>query len=70
MTKQQYDEYLEHLRSEHRQLDKAISILEMDPNKYYEAINELKKKKLKLKDEIYLKERNHHESKDPQTLNG
>ncbi len=52
MTQQQYDEYLEHLRNEHLQLDKAISILEMDPQKYYDAISELKKKKLKLKDEI------------------
>lgn len=70
MTKHEYDEYLEHLRGEHRQLDKAISILEMNPQKYYEAINELKKKKLRLKDEIYLKERNYNGTTDPQTLNG
>ena len=70
MTKHEYDEYLEHLRGEHRQLDKAIAILEMNPQKYYEAISELKKKKLRLKDEIYLKERDHHDSTHYQTLNG
>lgn len=69
MTQQQYDEYLEHLRNEHLQLDKAISILEMDPQKYYEAISELKKKKLKVKDQIYLTEGKHHETQDFKTLN-
>ena len=69
MTQQQYDEYLEHLRNEHQQLDRAISILEMDPQKYYEAISELKKKKLKIKDEIYLKEVN-YDTKNFKTING
>jgi len=69
MTQQQYDEYLEHLRNEHLQLDKAISILEMDPQKYYEAISELKKKKLKVKDQIYLTEGKHYETQDFKTLN-
>jgi uncharacterized protein YdcH (DUF465 family) len=70
MTQQQYDEYLEHLRAEHQQLDKAISILEMDPQKYYEAISELKKKKLKVKDQIYLTEGKHNDTKNHQTING
>lgn len=70
MTQQQYDEYLEHLRNEHLQLDKAISILEMDPQKYYEAISELKKKKLKVKDKIYLTEGKHHDIKNHTIING
>ena len=70
MTQQQYDEYLEHLRNEHQQLDRAISILEMDPQKYYEAISELKKKKLKIKDQIYLTEGKHNDSQNYQTING
>lgn len=69
MTQQQYDEYLEHLRNEHLQLDKAISILEMDPQKYYEAISELKKKKLKVKDQIYLTEGKHNDTQNFKTLN-
>ena len=70
MTQQQYDEYLEHLRNEHQQLDRAISILEMDPQKYYEAISELKKKKLKVKDQIYLTEGKHNDSQNYQAING
>ena len=70
MTQQQYDEYLEHLRSEHQQLDKAISILEMDPHKYQEAISELKKKKLKVKDQIYLTEGKHNDTQNFKAVNG
>jgi len=70
MINHKYDKHLENLRSEHRQLDKAISILEMDSRKYYEAIIELKKRKLRIKDEIYLKERKYYGTENYQTHDG
>lgn len=51
MTKEKIEKHIKHLQEKHRDLEKEIAEL----NKHYEEdlhINTIKKKKLKLKDEI------------------
>lgn len=54
-TLKQEDPYFAKLLIDHDELDREISHLELDPlNHIHENIEQLKRKKLRLKDQLYL----------------
>ena len=52
MTREKLIHHVEHLREKHERLDKQIDTMEQSGNYVDDNLNELKKKRLAIKDEI------------------
>jgi uncharacterized protein YdcH (DUF465 family) len=52
MTREKLIHHVEHLREKHEKLDKQIDLMEQSGNYVDDNLNELKKKRLAIRDEI------------------